>query len=215
MKSNKCFEHCSVIDIIWLLNISRCQPSPGNWIGQGKWNSTGAGGEEAQFWWLNLPLMNVHQEEAEVFSTKLYTGHETTISDGRTDFHLIFTQTAARAARVTIGAITWNQPGRGLTCHNNGHDHCMIIGECYQPFRGCGFTNGQFFAAYRRVPIWWCCFGWVSKLQAPYVQLFPGLAGWQGLGKWSAGWSGKRNADHVVPRAICRIWSWDIWVEDD
>lgn len=51
--------------------------------------------------------------------------------------------------------------------------------------------------------IWWCCFGGFLSCQPPYVQLFPGLAGWQGLGKWSAGWSGKRNADYVVPRAIC------------
>ena len=202
MKSNKCFEHCSVIDIIWLLNISRCQPSPGNWIGQGKWNSTGAGGEEAQFWWLNLPLMNVHQEEAEVFSTKLYTGHETTISDGRTDFHLIFTQTAARAARVTIGAITWNQPGRDDLPQQwpwSLHDYWRMLPTIPRLW----FHKWSIFRCLQKSADLVMLFWWVSKLQAPYVQLFPGLAGWQGLGKWSAGWSGKRNADHVVPRAIC------------
>ena len=92
---------------------------------------------------------------SEICQIKLYTGHESTISDGSincTCFHLIFTQTA-RAARVTIDY--WcnhmKSARKGTTCHNNGHDHCMIIGECYQPFRGCGFTNGQFFAAYRRM----------------------------------------------------------------
>ncbi len=132
---------------------------------------------------------------------------QTTINDGCTDVHLIFTQ-AAEAAWVT--GTYWYNHMKSARQDNWPQQWSWSLDDYWATLPTIPslwfHIFFSFFTACRRIPIW-CFFWWVvtTILVEIHVQLFPGLARRQGLGKWSAGWGATCHL-----RVGVDIWVW-LW----